>query len=274
MKKSICMFLVFVMLMSLNLLVACTNAEEDVYHSVISDYIEAYEFVKSSEKTSEISVELNGKKLEFDQPPVMVNDRVLVPMRAIFEALNADIYYDTYCDIMDVYITAIKGETEFNLCMSSNGGFDTWYYSIWNENLTVKGRNERSTNQTIIEDGSPMIVNGRTLVPVRLISESLNATVNWDSENRTVIIMADNDGKRRNDCGTADNYKREQAEIILKNSGYGEFYIEDYPGFDTFGKYWLACINLDMHTSYADVYKVYVDGKIEVVGNRYVAWQH
>lgn len=36
---------------------------------------------------------------------------------------------------------------------------------------------------------SPVIRDGRTLVPVRVVSESLGATVNWDGQNRTVHIV-------------------------------------------------------------------------------------
>lgn len=45
----------------------------------------------ANEETSEISVYVNGEKIEFDQEPVIKNDRLLVPFRAIFEALNATV---------------------------------------------------------------------------------------------------------------------------------------------------------------------------------------
>lgn len=41
-----------------------------------------------------IRVDLNGRYLDFDQPPVMMTDRVLVPARAILEALEAEIRWD------------------------------------------------------------------------------------------------------------------------------------------------------------------------------------
>lgn len=41
----------------------------------------------------DISVTLNGRYISFDQPPIMQNDRTLVPMRAIFEALGATVSY-------------------------------------------------------------------------------------------------------------------------------------------------------------------------------------
>lgn len=54
----------------------------------------AFEFITSPKADNyvfvetDITVTLNGKEIQFDQPPIMVNDRTLVPMRAIFEALD------------------------------------------------------------------------------------------------------------------------------------------------------------------------------------------
>lgn len=45
--------------------------------------------------------------------------------------------------------------------------------------------------QTIISDAPPMLINGRTLVPIRVISESLGAEVTWQASTRTVHIRHD-----------------------------------------------------------------------------------
>jgi len=42
----------------------------------------------------EFKVKLNGEYMNFDVPPVMIEDRILVPMRAIFEALGAEVSWD------------------------------------------------------------------------------------------------------------------------------------------------------------------------------------
>ena len=39
-------------------------------------------------------------------------------------------------------------------------------------------------------DVAPFITNGRTLVPVRAISEALGATVGWNNDTRTVTIKS------------------------------------------------------------------------------------
>ena len=67
-------------------------------------------------ETGNYSVILNGKKLEFDQPPVMCGDRILVPLRKVFEEMGAEVYYDvmtaydTKGNIIDINI--IKNYTD------------------------------------------------------------------------------------------------------------------------------------------------------------------
>lgn len=46
-------------------------------------------------------------------------------------------------------------------------------------NLTIEGK-------AVVTDQSPVIVSGRTMVPVRVVAESLGTTVNWDAETKTV----------------------------------------------------------------------------------------
>ena len=41
-----------------------------------------------------IKVKVNGNPVVFDQPPVIINNRTLVPLRAIFEAQGAQVNWD------------------------------------------------------------------------------------------------------------------------------------------------------------------------------------
>lgn len=112
----------------------------------------------------DISVYVDGELLSFDVPPVIENDRTLVPMRAIFEALGANVEWD--------------GETE---TVTAVRGADTLKITIGSNNLYK--------NDTVVElDVPAKITDGRTLVPVRAISESFSANVEWDSETRSVKI--------------------------------------------------------------------------------------
>lgn len=113
-------------------------------------------------------VTLNGEKLKFDMPPIIQNDRVLVPLRAIFEALDAEVGWDDTTQM----VTAAKDDLQLSL-------------RIGEPRMLLDDRE-------ITLDVSPQIVHDRTLVPVRAISEALRANVEWDEETQTVIITTEN----------------------------------------------------------------------------------
>lgn len=114
---------------------------------------------------SEILVSVNNRFLFFEQPPVIVNDRTLVPLRAIFEALNAKVDWDAKTRT----VTAQRGDVNLSLVIDTN---------IINKN---------GTNIEI--DVPAKIINDKTMVPVRAISESLGASVNWYPKTRIITIV-------------------------------------------------------------------------------------
>lgn len=118
---------------------------------------------------SEISVYVDGEKLAFDQPPIAQNGRVLVPFRAIFEKLGATVeWYPEQQGVAaqkgDILIVMQLGK---NVLAKSVGGGEGVMYEL---------------------DVAPIALNGRTLVPVRAVSESFNCDVQWDGANNRVII--------------------------------------------------------------------------------------
>ncbi|KAF1085288.1 hypothetical protein SPSYN_01424 [Sporotomaculum syntrophicum] len=114
--------------------------------------------------TQPITVMLNDEQLQFDASPVMENDRVLVPLRTVFEALGAVVDYDATTET----ITATKGQTRIRLQTFATHGF----------------LNEEAVNL----DAPAKVFQGRTMVPLRFVSEALGAGVRWDAWNRTVRI--------------------------------------------------------------------------------------
>jgi len=115
----------------------------------------------------EISVLINGTATVFDQPPIIQDGRTLVPLRAIFEAMGAEVDWDQATQT----ITATRDDVTISLRIGSN--------------ILVR-------NSVDIELDIPaQIVGGRTLVPVRAIAESFGSDVVWDSVTRTVVITSE-----------------------------------------------------------------------------------
>ena len=113
-----------------------------------------------------ISVTVDGEAVKFDVLPQIINDRTMVPVRAIFEALGAGVEWNDETKT----VTATKGETIVSLTINSNV-------------ISVNGEEKAI-------DTPAMIVNDRTLVPVRAISEAFDCTVEWDGVTYTVIITS------------------------------------------------------------------------------------
>ena len=121
-------------------------------------------FAPSAEAATAIKVELDGEVIRFDQGAVSVNGRTLVPMRKIFEELESTVQWTAKTKT----ITANRGTKKITLVVGS-------------KTATVNG-------QKITLDVAPQIINGRTLVPLRFISEALGAKVDWNNQTKTVHI--------------------------------------------------------------------------------------
>jgi hypothetical protein len=111
-----------------------------------------------------IKVVLNGAELSFDVPPQLINNRTMVPMRKIFEALGATVDWNNSTQT----ITAKKDDIVIIM-------------QIDNSVIKVSGKD-------ITLDVAPQLVDNRTLVPVRAVAEGLAAGVKWDDGTQTVII--------------------------------------------------------------------------------------
>jgi hypothetical protein len=115
---------------------------------------------------SGISVIYNGRRLYFDVPPQIMNGRTMVPLRTIFEAMGAEIEWDGATQT----VTATSGNTVVILTVGSTSP-------------TVNG-------DIVIIDQPGLIVDGRTLAPLRFVAEAFGGTVEWDGNTQTATIHA------------------------------------------------------------------------------------
>ena len=121
-------------------------------------------YIAKIKKPAVIRVMIDGEKVRFDVLPAIKDGRTLVPLRAIFEALGADVVWDGE----NQKITATKGDLSVELIIGSN---------------EIKVGSETKTL-----DVAAQIVDGRTLVPARAIAESFGCNVEWKDAERAVII--------------------------------------------------------------------------------------
>ena len=111
-----------------------------------------------------IKILVDGEKLICDQPPVIINGRTLVPMRAIFEKLGATVSWD--------------GETS-----TASGEKDGKIVSfvIGESFIGINGEKKAL-------DVPAQIISARTMIPARAVAEAFGCKVDWDADTQTVII--------------------------------------------------------------------------------------
>ena len=134
--------------------------------SLLIAVVLVFSMVPAMAQSQPIKVMIDGRYIDFDVQPQLINDRTMVPVRAIFEALGANVDWDdaTWTVISD------KGDTKVTLAI--------------NDNILYK-------NGVGIElDVPAQLVDSRTLVPVRAISEAYGCWVDWNNELNTVIIVS------------------------------------------------------------------------------------
>ena len=112
----------------------------------------------------EVLVVVKGEYIDFDVPPVIEDNRVLVPMRNIFTALGAEVYWQQ--DVQTVI--AVRGDVVIAMQLGQNYLFKN------NEKIEIP-------TASIARDG-------RTLVPIRAVSEALDAEVSYNGNTKTVVI--------------------------------------------------------------------------------------
>ncbi len=152
MKRIITFLIAFAMLFSMSLI---TLAEESGINIVING-----EKITTDVAPREMPVYNNGE---------YVGDRVMVPIRAISEALNCDVYWEDSSKSIIIYrnnkLFILWEQLDTAFCM---------------DGITIRG--------SYTMDVPPTVIEGRTLVPVRAVTELMGAKVEWLSDSNTVDI--------------------------------------------------------------------------------------
>lgn len=121
-------------------------------------------------------VYVNDSKIVFsDQAAQIVNDRTLVPARGVFEAMGNRVEWND--ETRTVKVTSSTGVTVATIVIDSAEMTVRTYKSLLvAEDVTVE------------LDVPAQIMNDRTMIPLRAVSEAFNCEVEWDEENYCVNI--------------------------------------------------------------------------------------
>lgn len=111
-----------------------------------------------------IEVEVNGKTVEFINPPRIENGYTLVPMREFFTALGATVSWDGNTKV----VIAVKDKVRINIPVGSNVA-------------TVD-------DVPVLVDVPAMLIGGHVYIPLRFAAESLGEKVSWDAGSSKVLI--------------------------------------------------------------------------------------
>ncbi len=139
----------------------------------------------------EIKVFLDGEQIQFDVQPFIENDRTLVPMRAIFEALGVRVNYtdEFHGEKLENPIISLFKDND------DNETYTSVTITIGSNKMKKAPRmpieGDTRTHQYINLDAPAKIVSDRTFVPLRAVSEAFDCDVQWDGDTKTVTITSE-----------------------------------------------------------------------------------
>lgn len=123
----------------------------------------------------EIKVDGRGITFREEQPPVIQNDRLYVPVRRVLETMGAEVKWDG--EKKQVTVESADNVTVLILTIDSTEITKYQYTSVLH-----------ADKSTITSDVAPVIINDRTMLPIRVIAEELGATVLWNEETKLTQI--------------------------------------------------------------------------------------
>lgn len=162
---------------------------------IIIATVAAFGMVSVSSAEREISVMVNNKAVKFDVPPQIINGRTMVPARAIFEAMGADVEW--------------SGEYKSLKAKKWDNALGDYCYAVFNIGSNIM-ENTYNVRRTYI-DTPAVIVDGRTMVPARATAEAFDYTVSWDDVNNAVNIREKNDEDRKKESEILNRYYNSDA---------------------------------------------------------------
>ncbi len=116
----------------------------------------------TAQQPVDVAVVINGQTLDSENPPRMVDGRILIPLRAVFNALGATVKYE-------------------NKIIEGRRGDKSVILSPGQPTAKINGKD-------VELDVPPMLIDKVTYVPLRFVASALGDDVKYDAAAKTIIV--------------------------------------------------------------------------------------
>jgi len=140
-----------------------------IFSTVLMINVNAAEAMSIILEIGNPNMNINGREKPIDNEgtsPVIIDGRTLVPIRAVVEEMGGSVNWNA--------------DTQTVLLENGNDSIE----------LVIGSTNAKLNGQISILDTAPVIINGRTMLPIRFISEGFGFNVEWDSDTHTINISS------------------------------------------------------------------------------------
>ena len=140
-----------------------------------------------------VNVSVNGTQVVFaDQKPVIEEERTLVPVRGVLEAMGIEVTWDKETQTIEMK----QGDTTASLVIGSN--------------VLTKGE------ENITLDVAPKIIGERTMLPIRAVAEAFGAEVTWNETTNEVSITTASQQTDGTDGTENAEYTIEKTDVVYE----------------------------------------------------------
>ena len=165
------------------------NLEENV-NTRLSSFNEKYK--------DTLDVIYNNDIIDFDVEPIIENGRTLVPFRAIFETMGCAVYYS---------------DNDGKQIVSARRADDNLQLTIGENKMYFNG-------EEIPLDVPAKITDGRTLVPLRAISEAFECEAHWDADAKDVCIYSPASAYTMRSQKLAETITDDEGNVLIEAIAY------------------------------------------------------
>lgn len=133
-----------------------------------------------------INLIINGQEIQSDVPLFIENGRTMIPVRLISESLGFDVLFDQNNEGSIIYIRNMQ-RMKYNPDEFDDNRLNSIRMVVGNPRIQVSNA-KHAKEKTVTSEVAPVIVDGRTFIPLRVFAENMAVQIDWDDASRTVIV--------------------------------------------------------------------------------------